>query len=147
MMSRSRSTSPSDLLVCSAAYGLPFFGSRASSPSSRYRFTQADTMEFLTPYFFSISVIEICSSKCSRMKRSFSSLLHFWCGVPFFPISSPPFLYLTTKKVDTHTFVSVCFHFTGALYATFLFYMFVRPRRINSRINIVPPCSHAEHVG
>ena len=71
-------------------------------------------MEFLTPYFFSISVIEICSSKCSRMKRSFSSLLHFRCGVPFFPISSPPFLYLTTKKVDTHTFVSVYFHFTGA---------------------------------
>ena len=48
------------------------------------------------------------------MKRSFSSLLHFRCGVPFFPISSHPFLYLTTKKVDTHTFVSVYFHFTGA---------------------------------
>ena len=37
MMSRSRSTSLNDLLVCSAAYGLPFFGSRASAPSSRYR--------------------------------------------------------------------------------------------------------------
>lgn len=67
MMSCSRSTSPSDLLVCSAAYGFPFFGSNASSPSSRYRFTQADTMELRTPYFFSISLIEICSSKCSRM--------------------------------------------------------------------------------
>ena len=26
-----------------------------------------------------------------------------------------PFLHLTTKKVDTHTFVSVYFHFTSAL--------------------------------
>ena len=33
-MRRSRSTSLSDLLVCRAAYGLPFRGSNASSPSS-----------------------------------------------------------------------------------------------------------------
>src|SRR5699024_6801827 len=118
MMSRSRSTSLSDLLVCSAAYGFPFFGSSASSPSSRYRFTQADTRLCPTPYFLSISVIEICSSKCRRMKRSFSSLLHFRCGVPFFPIFLPPFLHLTTKKVDTHTFVSVYFQFTGAAHGS-----------------------------
>ena len=74
MMSRSRSTSLSDLLVCSAAYGFPFFGSSASSPSSRYRFTQADTRLCPTPYFLSISVIEICSSKCRRMTVSYTHL-------------------------------------------------------------------------
>ena len=120
MMSRSRSTSLSDLLVCSAAYGFPFFGSSASSPSSRYRFTQADTRLCPTPYFLSISLIEICSSKCSRIKRSFSSLLHFRCGVPFFPIFLPPFLhllYLTTKKVDTHTFYECLLSFYRCTHA------------------------------
>src|SRR5699024_486034 len=67
MMSLIRSTSLSVLLVCNAAYGFPFFGSRASSPSSRYRFTQADTKLFLTPCLLSISMTERCSSRCRWM--------------------------------------------------------------------------------
>ena len=85
MMSRSRSNSSNDLL-CSAAYGLPFFGSSPSPTSSRYRFTQADTRLCPTPHFLSISWMERCSSKCKRMICSFSSLLHFRCGVPFFSL-------------------------------------------------------------
>lgn len=41
-ISRSRSTSLNDLLVCKAAYGFPLCGSRASSPSSRYFFTHVE---------------------------------------------------------------------------------------------------------
>ena len=49
-------------------------------------------------------------------------------GCSFFAhnLTSFPFYY-TTKKVDTHTFVSVYFHFTGAtLNRVQPFFMFVR---------------------
>ena len=83
-------TSFNDLLLCSATYGFPFRGSSASSPSFRYRFTHAATRLFLTPYMRSISMSEICYSKCRRIYPTFSSLVYFRCGVPFFPFSFPP---------------------------------------------------------
>jgi len=43
-------------------------------------------------------------------------LLNFLCGVPFLPpLFHIFFLLLYYEKVDTHTFVSVYFHFTGAI--------------------------------
>ena len=49
-----RSTSLNDLLVCSAAYGFPLCGASASSPSSKYFLTHAETKLWSTPCSFSI---------------------------------------------------------------------------------------------
>ena len=51
---RSRSTSLNDLLLCRAAYGFPLCGSSASSPSSKYFLTHAQTSEFPIPVSLSI---------------------------------------------------------------------------------------------
>ena len=58
-ISLSRSTSLKDLLVCSAAYGLPLRETSASSPPSRYFFTHVDTRPLLTEYSFSICMSDL----------------------------------------------------------------------------------------
>ena len=107
MLRRSRSNSLSDILVCSAAFGLPFFGSSASSPSSRYRFTRR-----IPDYAPRRIASRFPWLKYARPSAAGSSAAFPLCSssdsaYPFSPFFLPPFLhllYLTTKKVDTHTF-------------------------------------------